>query len=101
MEYSFSNEGGQRELSLRGRLVFTDHEAFRGIVAQLGQPGPSTCSVDLSGLEAIDSAGLGLLMLVNDAAKENNITVTLRGARDQVKRMLELTKITEVIDVAD
>ncbi len=101
MEDSFSNEGSQRELSLRGRLAFTDHDAFRDIVAQLGQPGPSTCSVNLSGLEAIDSAGLGLLMLVNDAAKENHISVTLRGARDQVKRMLELTMITEVIAVAD
>ncbi len=88
-------------MALRGSLNFNDHEAFRDIVAKLNEPGPSTCSVNLGGLDGIDSAELGLLMLINDSAKEQGISVTLRGAKDQVKRMLELTKITEVITVAD
>ncbi len=99
MEYSFNNDGNQRQVNLRGRLTFSDHELFREITGTFQEPGPNTCSINLSGLEFIDSAGLGLLLLASEAAKEKNISVALSGARDQVNKMLEITKFNEVIPV--
>lgn len=99
MEYNITGDSNQREVALKGRLTFTDHESFRDITSKLGESGPNKCSVNLSGLEFIDSAGLGLLLLVSEAAKENNMSICLRGARDQVKKMLDITKFHEVIPV--
>jgi HptB-dependent secretion and biofilm anti anti-sigma factor len=99
MEFDFSSDANQRQMNLNGRLTFSDHELFREITGTLREPGPNKCSINLSGLEFIDSAGLGLLLLVNEAAKEKNISVSLSGARDQVYKMLEITKFNEVIPV--
>lgn len=99
MQFDFVNDGKRRELTLRGRLTFSDHESFRKITAGMEEAGAHNCSINLSGLEFIDSAGLGLLLLVNEAAQENKITVSIRGARDQVRKMLEITKFNEVMPV--
>lgn len=99
MEFNINSNEHHREMSLSGRLTFSDHQAFREITNTLEAPGPQKCSINLSGLEFIDSAGLGLLLLVSEAAKEHNITVSLRGARDQVNKMLEITRFNEVIPV--
>ena len=99
MEYTINSDSSQRTVSLNGRLTFSDHDVFREITQALGEPGPGKCSVDLSGLEFIDSAGLGLLLLVKEAAQENNISISLTGASDQVAKMLDITKFNELIDI--
>lgn len=99
MEFTISNDGNRRLLNLSGRLTFNDHESFRDITKSLKEQGPNSCSINLSSLEFIDSAGLGLLLLVSETAKDQNINVTLSGARDQVHKMLEITKFSEVIPI--
>jgi anti-anti-sigma factor len=99
LEYSINNDGAQRNVNLSGRLSFDDHSVFREITAALKEDGPNKCSINVGGLEFIDSAGLGLLLVVNEAAKDRNISVTITGARDQVNKMLEITKFNEVVPV--
>jgi HptB-dependent secretion and biofilm anti anti-sigma factor len=99
MEFNIDTNGNQRQMNLKGRLTFSDHELFREITGSLKEPGPSACQINLSGLEFIDSAGLGLLLLVSETAKEKNISISLSGARDQVSKMLEITKFSEVIPI--
>ena len=99
MEFNIDSNGTERQMNLKGRLTFNDHDLFREITRTLREPGPNKCSINLSGLEFIDSAGLGLLLLVSEAAKEKNISVSLSGARDQVNKMLEITKFSEVIPI--
>lgn len=99
MEYNITSDGNTRSVHLSGRLSFTDHDLFREITASLKEPGPSNCVVDLSSLEFIDSAGLGLLLLCHETAKENNISLHLTGGREQVSKMLEITKFNEVVPI--
>lgn len=99
MEYTIQSDSNQRLVNLKGRLTFTDHEQFRKITEAMHEPGSAKCTLDVSGLEFIDSAGLGLLLLVNEAAKENDISVSIRGAQDQVKKMLEITRFEEMIPI--
>ncbi|MEG3617547.1 STAS domain-containing protein [Magnetovibrio sp. PR-2] len=99
MEYTINSDSSQRTVNLKGRLTFSDHDVFREITQSLSEPGPSTCSVNLSDLEFIDSAGLGLLLLVKEAAQENSLSISLTGASDQVAKMLDITKFNELIDI--
>ena len=97
MDYEIRSHGKDSEVFLKGRLTFSDHEAFRNIVAIFKDGGASRCVLNLSGLDFIDSAGLGLLLIVRDSAQEKNVSVVLRGAGGAVKKMLDIAKFHEII----
>ncbi|MCW8914803.1 MAG: STAS domain-containing protein [Magnetovibrio sp.] len=99
MDYTINNDSTQRNVNMNGRLTFNDHDVFREITKSLEETGPSKCMINLNGLEFIDSAGLGLLLLVKEAAGENNISLSITGAKDQVAKMLDITKFNELIDI--
>ncbi len=101
MEFNISVSGNERKITLSGRLTFQDNEAFREILGSFKEEGPDSCSFDLVDLEFIDSAGLGMLLLVKDAAESSNLSVTLSHPRGQVKQMLEITRFHELIEVRE
>lgn len=75
---------------LRGKFTFNDSHEFRVILQALNEPGIEEVVVDLSRVEFIDSAGLGMLMLANDESKKKNKALYLRGMDGQVKRIFDL-----------
>ena len=101
MDYDITTEGDERRLVCRGRLTFVDHEVFRDVVSALTKGGLKRCAVDLSGLDFIDSAGLGMLLIARDAALEHDIALTLRGAQGSVRKMLDIAKFDEVIPIEE
>ncbi|WP_417782224.1 STAS domain-containing protein [Terasakiella pusilla] len=101
MEYSIRGDETTKELYLQGRLTFSDNVVFRKIVDDLKEYGGSKCVFDLSGLEFIDSAGLGMLMLLRDATVGRPFTISIRKADGQVRRMLEIAKFDALIPFED
>lgn len=97
MEYNVRGDETTKELLLQGRLTFSDNVEFRKIVEDLKAYGGSKCVFDLSALEFIDSAGLGMLMLLRDATSDRPFSLSIRGADGQVKRMLEIAKFDALI----
>ena len=55
--------------------------------------------VDLEGVAYIDSAGLGTLVSALKTAKENDGNVWLAGLTDQVKMVVELTRLHHVFEI--
>lgn len=91
MDYSFSED--RRVLSLAGELVFTEHRVFRNIATLLvAAAGTYPVTLELSKLEFIDSAGLGMLLILRDEIHQENRPLILKGARGQVKKMLALSR---------
>ena len=45
MEFNIDTNGNQRQMNLKGRLTFSDHELFREITGSLKEPGPSACQI--------------------------------------------------------
>jgi anti-anti-sigma factor len=70
MDYSVKDLGDRKEVAMKGRFTFADHNAFREMIDGLGKDGKRHCVLDLGGVEFIDSAGLGMLILLKDAASE-------------------------------
>lgn len=64
----------------------------------LAQPDIDALIIDLSTVDAIDSSGLGALLLANRQLKEHEIPVILVGVRDFVRSLMSMTKIDEVFD---
>ena len=55
--------------------------------------------LDLSGTKHVDSAGLGALMLIQRRAAERRQTVCLRGANEELRFLLVLTKLDDLFEL--
>ena len=56
--------------------------------------------LDLSGVSAMDSAGIGELALLQTWAERKSVNVKYAGATPLVRRLLELTNLDSVLEVA-
>ncbi len=79
-------------VSLSGRLTFAENGAFRRVVEGLEHARGDEVVLDLAGVEFIDSAGMGLLLVTRDVMAARGGRVRLRNAAGQVARMLRLAK---------
>lgn len=87
------------EVRLMGRLEFTDHDRLRDIVALLDPVRDGRFVVDVSGLEFIDSAGLGMLLILLEEAEERSIRLIVRGPQGVVRRSIDLARIGEIMTI--
>lgn len=67
----------------------------------LAQPDIDALVVDMSNVEAIDSSGLGALLLANRQLKEHDIPVILVNVREFVRSLMSMTRIDEVFEFYD
>jgi stage II sporulation protein AA (anti-sigma F factor antagonist) len=90
MIYELKSTAPQLEIDLKGRLTFSDYATFREISDCVNQFSPKSCLFNLDQLEFIDSAGLGMLLIIRDKLNAKNGSVLLRGSQGQVQKMLKL-----------
>lgn len=99
MEFQARTTSDAIEVLITGRLEFTDHDRLRELVDVLDQPGTRRFVLDLSGLQFIDSAGLGMLMILQDEAEQRNVRMVVRKPQGDVKNSIELARIGEIINI--
>jgi len=87
---------GPEHLGLETRSGF--REAAMGLLDQLPEAG-GRLVVDLGRTRSVDSAGLGVLMLVQRRAAERNHVVVLRRPNDELRFLLVLTKLDDLFEV--
>ncbi len=92
MQYTIISAGSQRKISLQGTFTFDDHPVFRALLQQLEEEGISQCELDLSGVSFIDSAALGMLLLLREKAQTCGFSIELFRPQGQVKKMLEISE---------
>lgn len=85
-------------LHCKGRFTYRDEAtAFSQKIAGL-LPQARQIIVELSGLEVIDSAGLGELVVVHMWAKASGCSLKLAGANSRVQELFELTNLVSVFE---
>ncbi len=88
-----------RELAAPSTLGIETRTDFRKAAVDLLEALPEGAGrlvVDLSGTVRVDSAGLGVLMLVQRRATERGLTVVLRNVTDELRFLLVLTKLDDL-----
>lgn len=91
MEFSIQQTGSTFEVKMRGRFTFAENQKFKTILQQSLHAKPSVVIFDLTEVEFIDSAGLGMLLLVKDEMDAVGAAILLKGASGQVKKMLNVS----------
>ncbi|WP_085905444.1 STAS domain-containing protein [Kiloniella majae] len=99
MNYSTTQDGNTVSISFNGDFGFPDNPKTQEIMKEVKESSCSGVSIDLSGLESIDSAGLGMLLLINDAAEDSGKKLELCRPVGQVQKMLEISKFSEIISI--
>lgn len=61
--------------------------------------GAQAIVLDLAGVSFLDSSGLRVLVAANEALRGRGIALTLRSPSDNVRRLLDLTGLGEIIAV--
>lgn len=97
MEYTQNNSVDACTITMSGGFGFADSAEVRKIIGGLGEHKGKSLTVDFSALQSIDSAGLGMIILMSDAAKENDINLRIKGAQGQVRKMLDISNFSELM----
>jgi len=85
-------------LRCRGRITFGPeaHDLTRVVADVL--PTAGRMVVDLAGVDCVDSAGLGELVLLHMWAEAAGFSLKFAGPRQPVQELFELTNLASVLD---
>ncbi|MGA7807418.1 STAS domain-containing protein [Bradyrhizobium sp.] len=97
MEIAVDRNAGR--IAVSGEFTFIDQGPFKDVITELFQTKGAAVTIDLSKLEFIDSAGLGMLLLARDEAKKSERELILMHPAGQVKRMFSVTKFNKLFTV--
>lgn len=99
MEHQISVSGDTATVRLSGRLTFKDHRAYRDLLAEMLAHKAKVYELDLSKVEHIDSAGIGMLMISKQKAEAEQGSVVIVSPPPAVRRVLEVAKIDEILEI--
>jgi anti-anti-sigma regulatory factor len=92
----------EKVLAAPEKLGLDSRTAFRRAASDLldGMPeGSGRLTIDLGSTRQVDSAGLGALMLIQRRAAERRQSVCLRGANEELRFLLVLTKLDDLFEL--
>jgi anti-anti-sigma regulatory factor len=85
------------QLTAQFRRPFRDE--VLAALALMGGVESGRLVIDLSGTLHVDSAGLGMLVMLQFRAAERRHTVVLRGASEELRCLLLLTKLDDRFEI--
>lgn len=104
MDYGIESKDQRLVVRLRGRLTFNDHAKLRTLIREMLQDKSAIGSeqyLDMSALEFIDSAGIGMLLIAREELSNAGKRLILRGAQGQVKRVLTVAQLGKIVTIED
>jgi anti-sigma B factor antagonist len=82
-----------------GRVVYRDEAAALSRMAGEALEHTREVVLDFEGVQRLDSAGLGELVLVHLSASDQGKLVKLAGAKPHVRELLDLTNLSSVFEI--
>ena len=65
MDYRINNDDGQAKVVFTGDITFSENVSFRQLLKDIADQNVTSCDFDLSGVDMVDSAGLGMFDTMN------------------------------------
>ena len=98
METCELKNGSSQIISLAGRMTFNDHKLMKSLTRQVVSNGNRLVTFDLSKLMFVDSAGIGMLLIISEELRKIGGRIFLNQAQGQVKRVLMVANIYDIVD---
>lgn len=100
MQVNVINTGQNTTIQLQGRFDFNTHRDFRAAVDTALQAPQTQLSVDLEGVEYLDSSALGMLLMLRDKARASNKTVSLANCHGAVRQILDIANFSKLFSIS-
>ena len=101
MSISEKHVGDAAEIIISGTFTFADSNDFRGKLSGLLGKGVKELKINISDLETIDSAGLGMFLVAHGDCKQKSVDFSLYKPKGSVKSLLEATKSYDRFKIVD
>lgn len=85
-----SSDGSELTITIDGRFDFSQYREFRQAYSQ-GTPS-IRYKINLSGVDYMDSAALGMLLLMRDHAGGDAASISLVGYSERIRKILEISR---------
>lgn len=98
MNLTIAHHGDECRATIVGSFTFSDNRTFKTLIEQMQEPHLKTCFIDLSSVSDVDSAALGMLMVLLRTCKKLNKRVVLAYARGSVRDIFKLSQFDTLFD---
>lgn len=100
MQTNVSIKDGDALLKLTGRFDFNAHRDFRAAYEPLMDNAEvRAVTIDLAGVDYLDSSALGMLLMIRDKAGAANKKLTLARAQSGVKQVLDIANFGKLFQI--
>ncbi|WP_088036204.1 STAS domain-containing protein [Evansella clarkii] len=99
LKVDVQEEGHSRVVYLDGEVDVYTASTLKEKLIPLAEETNKTLAVDLSNVNYIDSTGLGIFIGALKCTDKSGSTLKIRGANARVKRLFEITGLSEVIEI--
>ena len=100
MNVVISKSGTEAQVRLEGSMYVEDSASVREQLSDLLVEGITDLTIDLSGLEYVDSSGLGVLISIHKKCLQKGGKMVIRGLRGMVEELFKLTRLDLVFNVS-
>lgn len=98
MKATFTPQGQKAMIALEGSFTYESHREFKAATTNaLTLEGLTEIEIDFSGVDYLDSAALGMLLLLNERAGGRKITLV--NCQGTVKAVLEIANFNKVFEI--
>lgn len=92
-------EGDNIKFSISGKFTFADYQSFRTVLDSIKNGEGRVLIIDFSGVDFLDSAALGMLLVAKEEADKKRIEVILENASGHVQKMFELSDFNSMFNI--
>ena len=97
--FDVQSTGDETRLMIRGSLDINSAPALSDEIDKIVSTRPSKVTVDLSGLDLIDSSGVAALVKLYKGVRGGGGAITIVGARDQPLAIFKLLRMDKVFNL--
>jgi anti-sigma B factor antagonist len=87
------------EVQVEGEIDAYTAPKLRESIFPLSEKENIKMFIDLKGVSYMDSTGLGVIVGVFKSVRSNNGELKLTGLSDRLKRLFEITGLTDIMDI--
>jgi anti-sigma B factor antagonist len=92
-----SHEGTTATVAAEGEIDLSTVDELRTAVTVAAEASVDTLLLDLTGVEFIDSAGLGGLLELRSTLRSHSVTLRISAGDGPVKQAMEITGLSELL----
>lgn len=99
MDYALRFTPAAITVIMLGQFTYSDHQNFREILYLTQKKDIRHLDLNLGGVSHIDSSGIGMLLLLKQAAEQKHIAVRLHSPQERMKKVLEITNFHKLFEI--